>query len=449
MQSVNPYNGELIASYTPLDDEAIDAAIKTAQHAFLNWRNTSFSYRRDLVLKLAEMLLQRKSDYALLMTTEMGKPIAQAEAEIEKCAWVCRYYADNAEEMLKDKLVKTEAAKSFVRYNPIGVVLAVMPWNFPFWQYFRFLAPTLMAGNVALLKHASNVSGCALAIEKLLLDAGFPQGVSQTLLIGAEKVKQVIEHPYVKAVTLTGSEAAGASVASIAGKNIKKTVLELGGSNAAIVMNDADLHAAANVCVMARFQNNGQSCIAAKRFLIHEEVLEDFLKIYTEKVSNLITGNPLEKLTQIGPMATEKLAVELENQMKRSVEMGAEIHFGGKREGAFFQPTIMVNVTPEMPVFSEETFGPLVAVVSFSTFEEAVNLSNQSEFGLGVSIFTQNTELVENALNLFDEGAVFVNEMVKSDPRLPFGGVKKSGYGRELADAGLLEFVNQKTVFIQ
>jgi succinate-semialdehyde dehydrogenase / glutarate-semialdehyde dehydrogenase len=449
MQSVNPFTLQLIETYVEDTDEIIAAKISAAESAFEKWKTTDFSYRAEKMLQLAEQLRKQKTQLSELMTMEMGKPIRQSEAEIEKCAWVCEYYAAHAAQILSDKMIETDASKSYVRYNPLGVILAVMPWNFPFWQYFRFIAPNAMAGNVGLLKHASNVSGCALAIDKLFSDAGFPEGVSQTLLIPARKVQQVLEHPAVKAATLTGSEAAGASVASIAGKNIKKTVLELGGSNAAIVMNDASIDKIIETCVMARFQNAGQSCIAAKRFLVQSEIYDAFLEKFTEKVMLLKTGNPLDAETRTGPMATVKLAMELEAQMQQSVKMGASIHLGGKRENALFEPTILTNVTPDMPVFKEETFGPLAAIVKFNTIEEAIQLSNQSEFGLGVSLFTENIAKAELMINQFDEGAVFINELVKSDPRLPFGGIKKSGYGRELSDAGLLEFVNQKTVFIR
>jgi succinate-semialdehyde dehydrogenase/glutarate-semialdehyde dehydrogenase len=306
-----------------------------------------------------------------------------------------------------------------------------------------------MAGNVGILKQASKVTGCALFIEQLFIDAGFPKGISQTLIIDSSKVKKVLEHPYVKAATLTGSEAAGSSVAEIAGKNVKKTVLELGGSNAVIVLNDANLEKIMDTCVNARFQNTGQSCIAGKRFLIQAEIYDEFLEKFTAKVKALKEGNPLEKTTQIGPMATEKLAKELETQMEKSLELGATLHFGGKRNKAYFTPTILTDVTPEMPVFKEETFGPLAAFIKFSTIDEAIALSNNSEFGLGVSIFTENLNQAENMISELNEGAVFINEWVKSDPRLPFGGIKKSGYGRELAKEGLLEFVNQKTVFIK
>lgn len=448
-KSINPFDNKTIQEYDYFEDENIEKYILKAHNSFLNWKKSTFEERAKLLKNVSKELEKQKVKLSKLMTLEMGKPITQAEAEIEKCAWVCEYYADNALKFLEDKLIKTEASKSYVKYEPLGVVLAVMPWNFPFWQYFRFIAPNVMVGNVGLLKHASNVSGCALAIEKLFLEAGFPEGISQTLLVSSSKVKGILEHPFVKAATLTGSEAAGASVAEIAGKNIKKTVLELGGSNAVIVLNDGDLDKILATCVNARFQNTGQSCIAGKRFLIQAEIYNKFLEQFTTKVKALKMGNPLDNSTEIGPMATVQLAEELEAQMQQSIELGAKLHLGGKRYKASFSPTIITKVTPEMPVFKEETFGPLAAFTKFSTIEEAVELSNKSEFGLGVSIFTENINQAKKMIPELNEGAVFINELVKSDPRLPFGGIKKSGYGRELAKEGLLEFVNQKTVFIK
>lgn len=448
-KSINPYDNKTIQEYNYFEDENIEKYILKAHNSFLNWKKSTFEERAKLLKNVAKELEKQKVKLSKLITLEMGKPITQAEAEIEKCAWVCEYYAENASKFLEDKIIKTDASKSYVKYEPLGVILAVMPWNYPFWQYFRFIAPNVMAGNVGLLKHASNVSGCALAIEKLFLEADFPEGISQTLLVSSSKVKGILEHPFVKAATLTGSEAAGASVAEIAGKNIKKTVLELGGSNAVIVLNDADLDKIMDTCVNARFQNTGQSCIAGKRFLIQAEIYDEFLKQFTTKVKALKIGNPLDKETEIGPMATVPLAEELEAQMQQSIELGAKLHLGGKRDKASFSPTIVTKVTPEMPVFKEETFGPLAALTKFSTIEEAVELSNKSEFGLGVSIFTENIKQAESMILALNEGAVFINELVKSDPRLPFGGIKKSGYGRELAKEGLLEFVNQKTVFIK
>src|SRR5690606_28413577 len=393
-------------------------------------------------------LKKNKREYAEMMTLEMGKPISQAIAEVEKCAWVCEYYAENAEKQLANEVIKTDAHKSFVSYEPIGVVLAIMPWNYPFWQVFRFAAPALMAGNIGILKHASNVFGSALNIEKVFKRAGFPENCFTTLLIGSDAVEAIIENEKIKAVTLTGSGPAGSSVASIAGKNIKKTVLELGGSNALVVLKDCDMEKAIETCVQARFQNTGQSCIAGKRLLIDESISEEFVEKMLVKIRELKSGDPMDGETYIGTLAREDLAMDLEKQVKASVKAGAKLEMGGKRQGAYFEPTVLTNVFEEMTVFSEETFGPVLSVTTFNTVEEAVALSNNSKFGLGVSLFTKNIEAAEKLAFQFDEGAVFINELVKSDPRLPFGGIKQSGYGRELSGHGIYEFVNKKTVFI-
>jgi succinate-semialdehyde dehydrogenase/glutarate-semialdehyde dehydrogenase len=398
---------------------------------------------------VAKGLREQKDKYAKTMTLEMGKPIAQAKAEIDKCAWLCEYYADTAEQHLTSKIIKTDAAKSYVNYEPIGVVLAVMPWNYPFWQVFRFIVPALMAGNVGVLKHASNVMGCAEHIEAVFINAGFPKHCFQNLPISSSKVEAIIRHKHIKAVTLTGSKPAGSMVASVAGEEIKKSVLELGGSNALVVFKDAEIDNTVATCVQARFQNTGQSCIAGKRLLLHKSIEEEFLDKLKKEVIALKSGNPLEQDTYIGTMAREDLAEELEEQLKASVKEGAKILIGGKRTNAYFEPTIVTNVTPEMSIFKEETFGPVLSVTTFNTDEEAVDLVNQSDFGLGVSIFTENDSKIEKLIPLFEDGAVFVNELVKSDPRLPFGGTKISGYGRELSEDGIKEFVNKKTVYIK
>lgn len=401
-----------------------------------------------MMLKAAEELKRNKREYAEAITLEMGKPISQAVAEVEKCAWVCEYYAENAEQQLKDEIITTEVHKSYVRYEALGAVLAVMPWNYPFWQVFRFAAPNLMAGNVGIVKHASNVMKSAGLIEQVFLRAGFPEGCYQNLIIGSEKVESVIEHPLVKAVTLTGSTPAGASVASIAGKNIKKTVLELGGSNALVVFGDADIDKSVATCVQARFQNTGQSCIAGKRLLVHESVADEFLQKFTDQVKALKSGDPMDEDTFIGVLAREDLSEDIEVQVNKSVEMGAKVVLGGRRKGTYYEPTILADVRPGMPIFNEETFGPAIGFTTFRNDEEAVALSNTSNFGLGVSLFTQDMDRAFKLLPRFEEGAVFVNELVKSDPRLPFGGVKISGYGRELSSHGIREFVNKKTVYI-
>jgi succinate-semialdehyde dehydrogenase/glutarate-semialdehyde dehydrogenase len=378
----------------------------------------------------------------------MHKPISQAIAEVEKCAILCNYYYENAESFLSTKNIKTEATESFVTYEPLGVILGVMPWNFPFWQVFRFAVPTIIAGNTVVVKHASNVPKSANLIQEIFEKAGFPKGCYQDLPISSSEVANIIANPIIKAVSLTGSEQAGIAVATEAGKHLKKCVLELGGSNAFIVLEDANLEKAVAIAVTARMQNAGQSCIAAKRFLVHEKIVEEFVIKFKIAIQNLKTGNPLDKETQIGSLARVDLAEELEIQVKKSIQMGAKLIVGGNRKDAFYEPTILTEVTIEMPVFKEETFGPVAAIITFNTLEEAIQLTNQSEFGLGVSVFTQDIDFIKTKISDFNEGAVFINEMVKSDPRLPFGGIKKSGYGRELAEEGIKEFVNVKTVVI-
>lgn len=449
IKSTNPYNGNTIKTYTAHSEKKINDALEKAGQRFNEWKKTSFQERMHLMLKAAEELKRNKKGYAETISTEMGKPIDQAIAEVEKCAWVCEYYAENAEIHLTTEKIITDADKSYINYEPLGVILAIMPWNYPFWQVFRFAAPALMAGNIAVLKHASNVFGSALDIQKVFERAGFPEHCFTTLLVGSDAVEAIIEHPVVKAVTLTGSGPAGASVGSIAGKNIKKSVLELGGSNALIVFKDAKIEKTIETCVQARFQNTGQSCIAGKRLLIDESIADNFLKKLASKVKNLKSGDPMNNETYIGVMAKENLAEELEKQLQNSVKSGAEIILGGNRKGTYFEPTIVRNVNPKMELFKEETFGPVLAVATFKTEKEAVELSNNSKFGLGVSLFSEDINRMEEITPQFEEGAVFINELVKSDPRLPFGGVKTSGYGRELSKEGIREFVNVKTVYIK
>ena len=385
------------------------------------------------------------------MTTEMGKPLKAAISETEKCAWVCRYYAENAERHLADEVVETNAKRSYVRFQPLGPVLAVMPWNFPFWQVFRFAAPALMAGNVGLLKHASNVPQCALAIEDIFRRAGFPEGAFQTLLIGSDKVESILNDARVVAATLTGSEPAGASVASIAGKQIKKTVLELGGSDPFIVMPSANLDEAVTTAVKARTINNGQSCIAAKRFIVAAEIYTAFEKKFVEEMKALRIGDPLEESTDIGPLATTQIVKDLEKQVEQAVASGARVLTGGKRidrPGNFYEPTVLVNVDPATPVSCEEIFGPVAMLFSVNNTDEAIHLANATPFGLGSAAWTNDAAEQEQFINELQAGCVFINGMVASDPRLPFGGVKHSGYGRELAEFGIREFVNIKTVWI-
>lgn len=449
IESKNPYTGESIEKFEELTNEQIDEILENADQRYKLWRKTSMAERSEFMMNAAEELKANKKEYARDITLEMGKPISQSIAEIVKCAWVCEYYAKNAEDHLADRPVDTDAQNSYVSYEPIGVVLAVMPWNYPFWQVFRFAAPALMAGNIGVLKHASNVMRSASNIQKVFERAGFPKYCFQNMTIGSDKIENIIKDKRIKAVTLTGSKPAGAAVAATAGSEIKKSVLELGGSNALVVFEDADMDATVDTCVQARFQNTGQSCIAGKRILVHENIAEDFIRKFVEKVKNLRSGDPMEEETFIGPMARVDLAEDLEEQIKSSLDDGAKILIGGERDGAYMQPTILDHVTKNMSIFKEETFGPAIGITRFKTKEEAIELVNISDFGLGVSIFTEDLDFAKSIIPEFEDGAVFVNELVKSDPRLPFGGTKISGYGRELSLDGIQEFVNKKTVYIK
>ncbi|SDG69393.1 NAD-dependent succinate-semialdehyde dehydrogenase [Psychroflexus sediminis] len=448
MKSVNPYNQETVFEIDELSDEQINQAIENADNRFSSWRKTSFSERSKLMFAAAEELKKNKREYAETMTLEMGKPIKQAIAEIEKCAWVCEYYAENAENHLSDRHIETDAEQSYVSYEPIGVVLAVMPWNYPYWQVFRFAAPALMAGNIGILKHASNVMHCGEKIQQIFERAGFPEYCFQHLPLNSDKVDGIIKNKKVKAVTLTGSKPAGSAVASKAGSEIKKSVLELGGSNALVVFPDCNMEETLKTTVQARFQNTGQSCIAGKRLLLHESIAEEFTEKYVSAVRDLKSGDPMNEDTYIGTVAREDLAKDLEEQLRKSVDAGAKVLTGGKRDKAYFEPTVVDGVTTDMTLFNEETFGPVIGITRFKTEEEALNLVNISAFGLGVSVFTQDLDRAKKLIPEFDDGAVFINELVKSDPRLPFGGTKISGYGRELSKDGIREFMNLKTVYI-
>jgi succinate-semialdehyde dehydrogenase/glutarate-semialdehyde dehydrogenase len=448
LKSINPYTNEVIETFQPLTDEQLEEKIQKSKDAFTEWKYSTFEYRKKLMLKAADQLLESEELLSRHISEEMGKVKKEARAEIEKCAWVCKHYAHEAEVLLHREAVGTEAHMAFIEYEPMGTILGVMPWNFPFWQVFRFIAPTLMAGNVVLLKHASNVQISARAIENTLEHAGFPPGVFQNLQVGSGKVKDIIEHDVVKAVTLTGSEGAGQSVAEIAGRSIKKSVLELGGSNSFIVLDDADIEKAVEIGLKARMQNAGQSCIAAKRFIVHEKVSDEFTDRFTTELNKLKVGDPFGENVDLGPLSSIEQAGLVKDQVRKSVEQGAKILAGGMPEKAIFPPTLVTNVKPGMPLFDEEVFGPVAPVIIARDEEEAVNLSNQSRYGLGVSLFTNDLEKAQDLVSRFEDGAVFINAMVKSDPRLPFGGTKRSGYGRELAMQGIREFVNVKTVYI-
>ena len=445
--SINPATGEIVKTITALTDLELEEKITKASQTFREYRLTPFQYRREKLYQAAEILETSAPQWAELITLEMGKPIKQALSEVKKCALVCRYYADNGEQFLNPKYIETDASKSYVSYQPLGVILAVMPWNFPFWQVFRFAAPALMAGNVGLLKHASNVPQCAVAIESIFSQAGFEEGAFQTLLIQSSQVETVLRDERVKAATLTGSEDAGRSVASIAGDELKKTVMELGGSDPFIVMESANLEEAVNVAVNARMLNNGQSCIAAKRFILIDKIADRFEALLTEKFADLQVGNPLDETVDVGPLATPTIVEEIAQQVDKSVAMGAKIVIGGEKlegKGNFYLPTILKDIPADSPAMDEEFFGPVALIFRVSSLTEVIDLANHTIFGLGASIWTQNQEEAEIAIRDIEAGAVFVNGMVKSDPRLPFGGIKRSGYGRELSVEGMHEFVNQK-----
>lgn len=446
---INPYNGSVVKTYTKDTYDDIKAKLKKALAVETSWANLEIEDRCELLNNVAELLLERKEEYAALMTQEMGKPFSQGISEIEKCAWACDFYALNAEDLLADEIIDTDADESFISHDPLGCILAVMPWNYPFWQVIRFAAPTLTAGNTALLKHAQNVTGCSMAIEQLFLDAGYPEGCFQSLKAGHEEIEKLITDDGIKAVTLTGSEKAGKSIAGTAGKNLKKSVLELGGNNACIVWEDANLEEHMDTMVTARMQNTGQSCIAAKRFIVCEDIYDAFLEKFTAKVKSLQSGDPMKEETFIGVMAREDLAEELQKQVNDSVKKGAKVVLGNMRNGAYFSPTILTDVTVDMHVFKEETFGPVAAIIKVKNREEAIAMTANSRFGLGSMLFTEDIDAAMNIISNIPDGAFFINDMVKSDPRLPFGGTKASGYGRELSREGILEFVNKKTVYIK
>jgi succinate-semialdehyde dehydrogenase/glutarate-semialdehyde dehydrogenase len=450
--SINPATGETLKTFQALSERQLDEKLQLAANTFRSYRRTSVADREPLMLRAAEILETDKERFARLMTTEMGKPLKAAIQEVEKCARVCRYYSEHARDHLADKIVESDASSSYVHFQPLGPVLAVMPWNFPFWQVFRFAAPALMAGNVGLLKHASNVPQCALAIEEIFQRAGFPEGAFQTLLIGSEAVERVLNDARVVAATLTGSEPAGRSVASIAGKQIKKTVLELGGSDPFIVMPSANIDEAASTGVKARTINNGQSCIAAKRFIVAAEIYEDFTKRFVAGMQGLRVGDPIKDDVDIGPLATPQILNDLEKQVKSAIAAGAVVLTGGERlarPGNYFQPTVITNISPDSPAYCEEVFGPVALLFRVNNIDEAIRLANDTDFGLGSAAWTNEESEIGRFVEELESGVVFINGMVASDPRLPFGGIKNSGYGRELGEFGIREFVNIKTVWVQ
>lgn len=453
IKSVNPANLSQLQNYKVMQPAEVNKIIDLTNNAFEEWKKTSFSQRSKLMMNAAEVLRKKSEEYSKLMTLEMGKPIAQSRAEIEKCAWVCEYYAENAEKFLSDEMIETDASKSFVTFQPLGIVLAVMPWNFPFWQVFRFAAPGLMAGNAGILKHASNVSGCALAIEEVFREAGFPENLFRAILVPSTQMEEVIKNKKIKAVTLTGSVPAGKAVAKTAGSVLKKTVMELGGSDPYLILEDADLEMASDTCAAARLINGGQSCIAAKRFIVVEKIYDEFVDLFVEKMKSKKMGDPFDEANHLGPQASVQLRNELHQQVEKSIELGAKVLLGGEipeNEGAWYPPTVLAEVKRGMPAYNEELFGPVAAIIKAKDENEAIEIANDSIFGLGAAVFTEDTkngELI--AKEKLQAGCCFVNAFVKSDPRLPFGGINESGYGRELSSFGIREFVNIKSVYLK
>ncbi len=452
MKSINPATNELIREYTAYTSEEVHKILQSVNNDWIKWKKSTFDERAKLIDKAAGILLKERDQCAALITAEMGKLIRESTGEVEKCSLVCRYFAENGAAFLSDETVDTHYRKSFVIFQPLGVLLAVMPWNFPFWQVWRFIAPNLMAGNAVVLKHASSVSGCALKIEEIIRKAGFPSNLFRTLLIPSDQVEAVIRNPIIKGVTLTGSEAAGKRVAAVAGKEVKKCVLELGGSDPFIVFEDADLEKCVQTAVKARCMNVGQVCISAKRFIVIDAVAEPFLNIMTSLMQSMVVGDPLEETTQIGPMARPDLLDEIHSQVIRSIGQGARRVIGGHRldrTGNYYAPTILTNVTKGMAVYNEETFGPVAAVITVKNEEEALAVANDTNFGLGASVWTKDLNRGERIARMIDSGMVFVNTMTSSHPELPFGGIKGSGFGRELSHYGIKEFVNIKTICLQ
>jgi len=451
-QSINPYTQKVISTFEPLSSAELNTALEESTKAFHLWKLFSYKERSILFLKMAELLRKNQEQYAHLITTEMGKIIRESRAEIDKCAWLCEYYAKNTEELLATEFIKSDATRSYVQFDPTGIVYAIMPWNFPFWQVLRAAVPTMMAGNSMVLKHAPNVMGCAIAIENLFLESGFPKNVFTNLMIPIELSEQVIAHPTICGVTLTGSMQAGSSVAAHAGKYLKKSVMELGGSDPFIVLKDADINLACKTGIASRMLNAGQVCISAKRFIVDEGIYDQFVEEQKNILQTLKLGNPLSEETDMGPMAREDLFINIENQVNKSVEMGAKVIIGGKRhkkDAWFYEPTLVTNVTNRMPVFMEETFGPVMAVIKAKDADEAIQIANDSSMGLGASLWTNDLVLAEKMATKIEAGAVFINGMTKSDPRIPFGGIKQSGFGRELGSYGIKEFLNIKTIWVK
>lgn len=452
MKSINPYNNQLIKEYKDYTPTEVKSILEKVDQDWQSWKNLSVKERAAFMSKVSDVLLEGRDEYAKVMSLEMGKVINEARGEIEKCALLCRYYAESAEGILADKMVETDYSKSFITHQPIGIVLAVMPWNFPYWQVIRFAVPCLVAGNGAVLKHASNVQGCGLMVEEIFRKAGLPENIFRALVIPSKDVEPVITNPLIKAVTLTGSEPAGMSVASTAGKQLKKSVMELGGSDPFIVLEDADIDKAVEISVMSRCLNVGQVCIAAKRFIVVESIAEEFTKKHAEKMAALVMGDPLDESTQLAPMSRPEFVDDIHEQVKKSVAMGARLITGGKKmdsEGFFYPATVLANVKKGMPAYDEETFGPVSAIITVKNEEEAIRIANDTDFGLGAAVWTKDKERGEKIARQIDAGMVYINSIVASNPKLPFGGIKRSGYGRECSEHGLKEFTNIKTICVQ
>ena len=448
IHSINPSTGKLIKEYHPHTNEDILSIIDKVSTEYTKWKTLSFKERSKVIVDIADALGNNIEEHAKMISLEIGKPITESRMEIEKCVWVLKYFAENAEEFLKKEIIKTGYKESYVQYDPLGVILGVMPWNFPYWQVIRFIAPVLMAGNTCVVKHASNVSGCSLLIEKLIVDHTPLKNIYRTLLIASSEVEAIIKHKDIKGVSLTGSDEAGSAVGMQAGKEIKKSVLELGGSDPFIVLDDADINKASKTAIIARFFNTGQSCIAAKRFLVHEAVYDRFIENVKKDIEKLIVGDALSEDTQIGPLAKKEFVDDLDRLVQSSVGDGAKCLEGGDTNGCYYMPTLLIDVTENMSVFKEETFGPVFCVTKVKDVEDAIRLANNSPYGLGGSLWTSDISLAKRIVKNIDTGAVFINDMTKSDPRLPFGGINKSGYGIELSKYGIREFVNTKTIVV-
>ena len=448
IKSINPSTGKLIHEYSIYSDQDVISIVNQVSDEYNIWRDVSFQDRKQILLDIADSLNENLIEHATMISMEIGKPITESKMEIEKCVWVLQYFAENAQEFLKDEKIKTGYNESYVQYDPLGVILGVMPWNFPYWQVIRFIAPVLMAGNTCVVKHASNVSGCSLLIEKLIIDSSPYKNIYRSLIISADKVESIIKNKHIKGVSLTGSDEAGSAVAMQAGKEIKKTVLELGGSDPFIVLDDADIEEASKTAILARFFNTGQSCIAAKRFLVHEAVYDEFIGNVQRDIENLVVGDALNVKTQIGPLAKEEFASDIDRLVQSSIKDGAKCKVGAEKKGCYYMPTLLIDVTEDMSVFKEETFGPVLCVTKVKNIEDAIRLANESDYGLGGSLWTSNIDLAKQLVKRIDTGAVFINDMTKSDPRLPFGGVNKSGFGIELSKHGIREFVNMKTIVV-